>query len=597
MLKNKNIPHYSSLLLQESRLAEFVVGLPPVNLQDKLKGESAYYGAADMIARAVGLPCSGVTKEVCWEHGWKYNPITTPEQMSGYSDREKVYLVANSHHETILKDAGFPSVDVVGMPYIYAPNCSAERIPNSLLVCPGHATNFSEHDWTEFANKYAASIASIKHEFSTVVVCLTANCIERNQWIEAFEAYDIPWIMGASIYDRNALARMRSLFGGFEYVTSNMIGSHLVYAAYESCKVSIWKWQPLYSVDGFRNEPLFLKNPELLKQSVWYTHEWQMEHYGFLFQDHPREGGILKEWAEEQLGKENKRSVQDVARLLGWLGHRVRGDCVLSPFHTKRSFLSQLFARFRWLRNSRGLLKMKRNQPGCVQYFNESLRYHDASSFVHQVDHVYHKESRFLDSVENPSLIIDAGADVGVDLLYIKKRYPRAKVICFEPDALFFDCLEANVISYKLTDCELHNTALSKDVGILEFSRGVGGRLVRCLHRSDFNQVPVRGSRLRPFLIDVSVDLIKLNGVYTDVEVLEDCLDLLINVDCIHVTYPFHVNQLKVIDQMFQFLKRAGYQVQITQGGGAIKQPLNDLKAPVAENELLEVHAIRETVS
>ena len=59
---------------------------------------------------------------------------------------------------------------------------------------------------------------------------LNSKLYRTNQWIEAFEAYDIPWIMGASIYDRNALARMRSLFGGFEYVTSNMIGSHLVYA-------------------------------------------------------------------------------------------------------------------------------------------------------------------------------------------------------------------------------------------------------------------------------------------------------------------------------------------------------------------------------
>jgi FkbM family methyltransferase len=53
-----------------------------------------------------------------------------------------------------------------------------------------------------------------------------------------------------------------------------------------------------------------------------------------------------------------------------------------------------------------------------------------------------------------PHVIIDGGANIGLFALYIKNKYPEAKIICVEPDLENFDILQKNTSVYDNIFCE-----------------------------------------------------------------------------------------------------------------------------------------------
>jgi FkbM family methyltransferase len=59
------------------------------------------------------------------------------------------------------------------------------------------------------------------------------------------------------------------------------------------------------------------------------------------------------------------------------------------------------------------------------------------------VDHEYQCAMQ-----REPEVIIDAGANIGLSAIYFANRFPRARIICVEPDAENFSLLTRNVAPY-----------------------------------------------------------------------------------------------------------------------------------------------------
>ena len=389
-------PTFSQKVLLNKSLSEIVSLLPHVDYVRKLPGEANFYGAASQIAHQTG------SLELCapgarWEHGWKYGAMTTAEHIGGYNKkkRKSLHLVSNQNHESILRAEGFLNVHAVGLPYLYAPKPNLERRKRSLLVCPGHTSTYSDQDWSKVAEEYAGWIAEIQNDFSDVLVCLSANCIEREQWIHEFEAQGIPWVMGAWIHDRNALRRMRILFSQFEFVTTNCVGSHIVYSSFEGCKTSIWGWQDLYKPEGFANEPIYKGKEAFLSESLlWGTQSWMREHYGQLFYSHPKDATSLKEWAAEQLGEPYQRPAKDVANLFAWPRSKDPTLKVI-PIDQLVGFSGSLPARFgeRFLQFFRGdtrarLEKLNQSEGGLASFEGTVFRYQTVHRLLRVLDRV-----------------------------------------------------------------------------------------------------------------------------------------------------------------------------------------------------------------
>jgi len=304
------------MIEKHKQLEKILSILPPVETM-KVLSEADFYGVSTIIADSLHLPF--VPRSLCgWKHGWLFAELKYTQQLTGMRVEPK-YIVPLKEHEVFLRENGIKA-KAAGMPFLYVDDVETmeiTRYKRSLLVMPPHSLPTTNHLWDE--DTYAQKINELKSDFDLIVVCLYYSCIEKNLWIEAFEKYDIPWVAGANSLDKNALIRMNRLFKSFEYMTTNSIGSHIVYAAYCGCKVSIYGSYAEYSEKDYKDDTLYKKYPYLLKHNLRYSSEESVKtHFSYLF-SYPSQAKKRVEWAEEQLGKVNKVTLTELAILLGWL--------------------------------------------------------------------------------------------------------------------------------------------------------------------------------------------------------------------------------------------------------------------------------------
>ncbi|KAH6894199.1 amino acid adenylation domain-containing protein [Thelonectria olida] len=157
-------------------------------------------------------------------------------------------------------------------------------------------------------------------------------------------------------------------------------------------------------------------------------------------------------------------------------------------------------------------------------------------------DHTYN-----VAELPDNAFIIDAGANIGMFTLYMKKKYPSSKILAFEPAPETFGTLARNVELHKLEGVELHECALgSKETTqTLTFYPTFPGNstlvpeekehIKRVGHEAnmgdfvdkmfkDASEISVPIKRLSHFLQDrtdlVSIDLLKVDVEGAELEVL-----------------------------------------------------------------------------
>ncbi len=287
--------------------------LPPIE-KIELKGEANFYGASYLIASKLGMK-HPPRSYAHWRHGWAVPPVTHPRQLARGKPQD-MHLVATEEHVQILKKFGFKKTEAVGLPFIYADDVQVERMPGSLLVMPAHSLPYTNHDWDQAT--YAKEIAALKPYFSTVVACISNACVAKGYWTSEFDKQGIPWVVGAEVKDKNALIRMNCLFKSFDFMTTNVIGSHVAYAAYSGCKVSIYGKYASREKEDYTNDPWYKKHPDLLEVELKKNREKSVrEKYPELF-IFPADAVERKLWGKEMVGADFKKSPKQVARLLGW---------------------------------------------------------------------------------------------------------------------------------------------------------------------------------------------------------------------------------------------------------------------------------------
>jgi hypothetical protein len=207
----------------------------------------------------------------------------------------------------------------IGAPICYLSKLlvNYERIPNSLLVMPAHSSFYIDAYNKDKSNSildYVDYIIRIAPKFSHVVVCLHAECIKSNLWVNEFQDKGIEVIQGASSDDSNALERIRALMSQFEFVTSNVLGSHVAYAAFFGAKVSIAGPYHKWHRETFLREPFYAEH-EYLLDVLLNEESLVRESLPFLFTE-PEHALHLECWGKEMLGEENMLPPDELSKLL-----------------------------------------------------------------------------------------------------------------------------------------------------------------------------------------------------------------------------------------------------------------------------------------
>jgi len=288
--------------------------------QIEIRNEVDRFGFSYFLARQFGLS-RPPRSFACFLHGWIWRRDLRLDDLGYYfTPLSTPIIVTNSWQAQFMRKSGFATVVEGGLPFAYIPKSKMEKRKKSLLIMPPHSTKYygiSSIFYYELINY----IKSIEADFSEVCFCLhndDANDIDINS---VLRQNGIPFIVGACASDANSLYRMRCIFDYYDYVTTIVMGSHILYASFCGCKVSILDKYYFYypevaaDQDNALNNIIDFKNRTL---DLFNNKQKLIDQFPWLFVQHPVEAVPMQKWAEVEIGAENLLDRDRLIELLGW---------------------------------------------------------------------------------------------------------------------------------------------------------------------------------------------------------------------------------------------------------------------------------------
>jgi FkbM family methyltransferase len=192
-------------------------------------------------------------------------------------------------------------------------------------------------------------------------------------------------------------------------------------------------------------------------------------------------------------------------------------------------------------------------------------------------EEIFRREIYKFDSSREDPYIIDAGANIGMSVLYFKKLYPKAHITAFEPDKKIFDTLSTNVRAAELTDVELlcKGIASSNETRSFYTEGADGGRIASPEDTLNLQQVDM--TKLSSYL-NKTVDMLKIDIEGAELEVLNECKDYLGQVQHIFVEYHSLHSQPQHLDAILRILSDAGFRYYIEHDGVSSTNPFTQIK-------------------
>lgn len=276
------------------------------------------YGATWIAARYCGLSTPPDEIDALWMHGWVWDGIIIPEQLFGtYIEKKTTKLfVANAWQEDFLKSHGYKNSYAIGLPNVYLKNKIVKRTEQSLLVMPGHTIKGMVHDRAAEKN-YVDYIKSIESDFAKTEVVLNAYDYEVGIWKNSFEKAGFKVISGP-FAGNDLLQEQQDRMQTFSHMTTNQVGSHIVYAGALGMKVSIAGPYMEHSKISLEGTEFYKKNPEVLENILnrCRVDYWKVK-TPWLFSE-PSKSIECLDWAYKEIGYPHKKTPNKLKRLLEW---------------------------------------------------------------------------------------------------------------------------------------------------------------------------------------------------------------------------------------------------------------------------------------
>lgn len=248
-------------------------------------------------------------------------------------------------------------------------------------------------------------------------------------------------------------------------------------------------------------------------------------------------------------------------------------------------------------RNTYFTLKKLRQSPRYqikqVKLKNQILTLADAASFVFMYEEIFENQIYRFNSDRQTPRIIDGGANIGLSVLYFKSLYPNAEIIAFEPDEKIFKILETNVLnSSHSSSIHLIQKALwNQDTTLTFSSEGAdAGRIEKDVTEHRSIQIPAVS--LRPYLQELT-DFLKLDIEGAELEVVQDCKDLLCNVQHLFIEYHSFVGKPQRLAELIDIIVSAGFRFYLHPSVNS-PQPLYQINTYEGMDSQINIFAYRQ---
>lgn len=224
------------------------------------------------------------------------------------------------------------------------------------------------------------------------------------------------------------------------------------------------------------------------------------------------------------------------------------------------------------------LKSMPRYQATEFIFFGNSFNIVDADSFLSSYNEIFIQEIYKFKTATVKPIIIDCGANIGLATIYLKMKYPNARLLSFEPDPHIFRALENNINSFKLDDVELYNEAIGAKRESLFFNME-GGHSGMLVAKPSKETITLPVTPLKEILEKFSViDFLKIDIEGHEINVLPSIAEELKKVNVMFLEYHTFLDQPQQLSVITKIIEDAGLRYYIKEA--AFK------KSPFLEREL-----------
>lgn len=292
----------------------------------KIRNSCDRYGFSYLLAAQLKLPLAPYSF-ANWVHGWSWNDAISHEEIIGCNGYHKTLsiIVGNQNERNALECAGYANVVVGGLPFAYVPNQNRKPLSGALLAFLPHSAEVEKANVMQV--EYLDYLASCLPDFSEIFVSIYWLDNSDNLQHEIRRRKLKP-LLGARPDDKNSLIRTRRMLEYCPYVTSNTMGSHIAYALYVGCSVSVTAPFYEYGREVFLTggNPHGHSSSYIDKMMEMQSMSFVKKKYPWLFVDHPLQGIRDVEFGKKAVGLEWKLNPSQIKKALGWtLGGQVYG--------------------------------------------------------------------------------------------------------------------------------------------------------------------------------------------------------------------------------------------------------------------------------
>jgi FkbM family methyltransferase len=199
-----------------------------------------------------------------------------------------------------------------------------------------------------------------------------------------------------------------------------------------------------------------------------------------------------------------------------------------------------------------------------------NVEFANKEGFLHSVNEIFRQQVYLFRAKSSVPFIIDAGANIGLSIIYFKLLYPESSIVAYEPDPLVFELLQKNVSTVAFTRIDLRNVAAwVEDTTLTFYKEGslAGSTEVDFSRKND--TCSVRAERLKNVIQSRQVDFLKLDIEGAENKVLFDIENELRNVDRLFFEYHCVPGTKQELGNLLNMIERSGFRYSINGTYGA----------------------------
>jgi FkbM family methyltransferase len=196
------------------------------------------------------------------------------------------------------------------------------------------------------------------------------------------------------------------------------------------------------------------------------------------------------------------------------------------------------------------------NKLHTITLFNKKVSFCSRDEFIHSLNEIFLEEI-YKQQLHKDPFIIDCGANIGLSVIYMKRQFPNAKIIAFEPDNVNFELLQRNIAAFEYIDIELRKEAIWFESTTLKFSN-TGSLMSRIEEKPTDHTIEVKAFRLKD-LMDQQIDFLKIDIEGAEYSVLIDIENNLHWVQNMFIEYHGTFQQNEELNHILSIVSKAGF--------------------------------------